>query len=292
MYRPEMAQAQSGTEDILEIPVHPRVSTILRLPDAIRRARVNPGTSMRVTLIGRTLHVRPDAEVPAGLEALLEVETSTMLLTFRLHVVERPEDAREELVVLAMQSEQRAEVGPVRVERAARAAGKQGVQAAVPTASPVGPTKLMPPPLLPIPRGGRANLERPQACRAKPATTPAAGTESATATIPAPRVALAVHAVGGLGLTGLKVAGYQPNDAVQPHQTLGLRLTASRPGAWWGLEGNVGGEWAAGPMVYRTQQSSLAVSGLRLRLETGMRASFGTQWNTSVFAGLGAQVHI
>jgi hypothetical protein len=112
-YRPGMARAQPGTEDILEIPVHPKVATIMHLPDAITRARVNPGSSMRVTLIGRTLHVRPDPEVPAGLEALLEVETPTMLLTFRLHVVESPEDAREELVVVSMKSEQRAEEGPI-----------------------------------------------------------------------------------------------------------------------------------------------------------------------------------
>jgi hypothetical protein len=112
-FRPGMARAQPGTEDVLEIPVHPKVATIMHLPDAILRARVNPGSSMRVTLIGRTLHVRPDPEVPTGLEALLEVETPTMLLTFRLHVVESPEDAREELVVVAMKSEQRAEVGPI-----------------------------------------------------------------------------------------------------------------------------------------------------------------------------------
>jgi hypothetical protein len=111
--RPGMARAQSGTEDILEIPVHPKVATIMHLPDAITRARVNPGTSMEVTIVGRTLQVRPDAGVPAGLEALLAVETPTMLLTFRLHAVEHPEDAREELVVVAMKSEQRAEVGPI-----------------------------------------------------------------------------------------------------------------------------------------------------------------------------------
>jgi hypothetical protein len=111
--RPGMARAQPGTEDILAIPVHPRVATIMHFPDAILRARVNPGTAMRVTLVGRTLHVRPDPDVPAGLEALLEVETPTMLLTFRLNVVERSEDAREELVVMAMKSEQRAEVGPI-----------------------------------------------------------------------------------------------------------------------------------------------------------------------------------
>jgi hypothetical protein len=111
--RPGMAWAQPGTEDILAIPVHPDVPTILHLPDTITRARVNPGSSMEVTLVGRTLHVRPDSGVPAGLEALLAVETATMLLTFRLHVVEHSEDAREELVVVAMQSEQRAEVGTI-----------------------------------------------------------------------------------------------------------------------------------------------------------------------------------
>jgi hypothetical protein len=111
--RPGMARAQPGTDDILEIPVHPKVATIMYLPDAITRARVNPGSSMEVTIVGRTLQVRPDPGVPAGLEALLAVETPTMLLTFRLCVVEHPEDAREELVVVAMQSEQRAEEGAI-----------------------------------------------------------------------------------------------------------------------------------------------------------------------------------
>jgi hypothetical protein len=68
---------------------------------------------MAVTLVGRTRHVRPDPGVPAGLKALLAVETATTLLTFRLHVVEHPEDARAEPVVVAMKSEQRAEVGPI-----------------------------------------------------------------------------------------------------------------------------------------------------------------------------------
>jgi hypothetical protein len=207
-------------------------------------------------------------------------------------VVERYEDAREELVVVAMKSEQRAEVGSVRVERAARAAGKQGVQAAVPGASPVGPTNLMAPPALLIPDDGQARLERVNVCRAKPPAAPAVDTESARATTSPPPFALAVHAVGGLGLAGAEIAGYRPEIAAQLQHALGLRLTAARPGASWALEASISGEWSAGPMVYRSEGAKLDVSGPRLRLETGTRASVGTEWNASVNAGFGVQMQL
>lgn len=110
--RPGTAWAQSGADGLFEIPVHPDLPTILHLPGAITGARVT-GSSIRVTFAGQTLHVRPRAGVSTGLETLLEVETATMLLTFRLRVVARSQDARDELVVVALPSEQRAEQGPL-----------------------------------------------------------------------------------------------------------------------------------------------------------------------------------
>jgi hypothetical protein len=110
--RPGTAWAQPGADGVFEIPMHPGLPTVVHLPDAVTHARVT-GRSIRVTFEKRTLHIRPGAGVSAGLEALLEVETATMLLTFRLRVVARHQDARDELVVVALQSEQHAEQGPL-----------------------------------------------------------------------------------------------------------------------------------------------------------------------------------
>jgi len=106
------------------------------------------------------------------------------------------------------------------------------------------------------------------------------------------RFDLAVHAVGGLGFTGVNVARYRSDTALQPHHSLGLRLTAEPRKTWWAMQADVSADWPAGPMLYEGEISALEMSGPRLRLEAGMRASVGTQWRASAYAGAGIQVHL
>lgn len=106
------ARAQTVWSDIVEIPVHSDVPTIIHLPDGIVVARVTPKNSIRMVVLGRTLIVRPFPEVPVGKKAWLEVDTATKDLTFRLRVVENPKGAREQLLVVAWPKKRTAKPGP------------------------------------------------------------------------------------------------------------------------------------------------------------------------------------
>ena len=285
MSRPGPAWAQPVVDDILEIPVHPNVATMVRLPEPLTRSRVNRG-AMRVTLIGRTVHVRPDEGVPLGLEALLEVETTTMTVTFRLRVVKHRDDARRELVVVALKPEQRAEQGPLGIEDTTAGRLASGLMTPL---TAVRFAAAMPAPRAPAPPPA------PPAPGPAPAPPPA---ESIPAAIPiAPRapLELSVHAVGGLGFTGLEIGGYESGIARQSSGSLGIRLRGARPGALWSVEANVSGERMSGPMTYRANRDrglQLELTGPWLRADVGMRLEFGTKWSPSVYAGPGVQAHL
>jgi hypothetical protein len=137
-----------------------------------------------------------------------------------------------------------------------------------------------------------ASTAAPSSGPAEPVTV--ADMKRATTAKRASRFDLTAHAVMGTGLTGLEIAGYRQHIAVQPHHLLGLRLTGEPRDSCWSLEANVSGERPAGPMRYNqgTQESEIEVSGPRLRLEVGIRASHGTKWRASASAGLGMQVHL
>ncbi len=403
MSRPGTTWAQPGADGVLEIPVHPDLPTILHLPDAITRARVT-GSSIQVTFAGRTLHVRPNAGVSAGLEALLEVETVTMLLTFRLRVVARYEDARDELMVVAMKPEQRAEQSPPDGEaRPAPAAPDATMLAAgepVVDTSPEIPvharvtTYLVFPDeivrarfsglvtgmmratsidnrLLIRPSAGLAVGDEvpvrvqtatvrqrfrlrvvPRAADAwrhvvvlppaaavsstppEPSATPitlaravrmmlgrfmardadawapmsiasttgasttghgaAPATERAGAAARPPRVAISIHAIAALaGTTEFTVPGYQGRQARRSHRAGGVRVTGRRPGASWGVEASVSGEWPVAPTVHIMESGTeLAMRGPWLRADVGLKAWFGGTWLVpTASVGLGLQAH-
>ncbi|HWN70081.1 MAG TPA: hypothetical protein VNM90_20715 [Haliangium sp.] len=120
--------------------------------------------------------------------------------------------------------------------------------------------------------------------------------ERAHAVLRSRRVDVSVHFVGSLGFTGLDVAGQQPFSTRQPHAGFGARLMVTRPGAWWVLEANIGGDWPGGPMSLRKDDGTpelITLDGPWLRAEAGMRAQLGgTKWNPSLSAALGAQAHL
>lgn len=255
---------------------------MMHLPDEITRARVNPGKAMRVTLLGRTLHVRPQSDVPVGLDALLEVETVTMLLTFRLHVVERVMDAREELIVVAMESEQRAEDGPVGAEHAMRidtGAGRPG---------PAHAPALAPPRVEP-PAGAEPPVDIEQV--APPELTPPVADAGPR------RLEISVHTVAGLpGITEQRVEGYESSDARQTNLPFGARMSGARPGNWWAVEAGISVELPLEPTVHARAISSglremLEVGGPRLGMDLGLRGHFGTRWRPTMQVGIGLQTH-
>lgn len=279
---PRTTWAQLGVDGVFEIPVHPDVPTMMHLPDEITRARVNPGKTMRVTLIGRTLHVRPQSDVPVGLDALLEVETLSMLLTFRLHVVERVMDAREELVVVAMKSEQRAEDGPVGAEHAMRidtGAGRHGPGHAPALAPPRAEPPAAPEPPVDIEQVAPPERERP-VLDAGPR-----------------RFEISVQALAGLpGITEQRVAGYESTDARQTQLAFAARMSGARPDNWWAVVAGIGLELPLEPTVHARATSSglkemLELGGPRLGMDLGLRGHIGTWWRPTVHAAIGLQAH-
>lgn len=400
--RPGTAWARPGADGVFEIPVHPDLPTILHLPSAITGARVM-GSSIRLTFAGQTLHVRPRAGVSTGLEALLEVETATMLLTFRLRVVARYQDARDELVVVALQSERRAEQGPLeprvgdgepaadaspeipvhpkittylifpdeivrarftglvtgmmratnldekllirpsaelstgtevvvwvqtatvrqrfrlRVVRRAADAWRHVVVLAPAAASPAPPA----PPETTAPAaltravrmmidglvasrntaapGQNIKLAPTTAADAAAAPRPiesvtehgaAPATERAGAAARPRRVAISIHAVVALaGTTELTRPGYNATQARQSHRAIGVRVTGRRPGASWGIEANVSGEWPVASTLLTMRDIELEMRGPWLRADVGLKTWFGTGLVPTASVGLGLQVH-
>lgn len=401
---PGTAWAQTGADGVFEIPVHPDLPTVVHLPDTVTHARVT-GSSIRVTFEKRTLHIRPHADVSAGLEALLEVETATMLLTFRLRVVARYQDARDELVVVALPSEQRAEQGPLepgagdgepvadvspeipvhpkvttylifpdeilrarftgmvtgmmratnldekllirpsaglsegdevplrvqtatvrqrfrlRVVRRPADAWRHVVVLAPAAASPATPppeppattaqaalaraVRILIDGLLasrdvdaaereaqpaPTRAAGAAAAPRPVASMTAPDTAPATERPGAAAR---PRFVIWIHAVATLaGTTELTVPGYKATQARQSHRAIGVRVTGRRPGASWGIEANVSGEWPVAHTVHTDDSDTLLqMRGPWLRADVGLKTWFGTGLVPTASVGLGLQAH-
>lgn len=276
---PALARAQSGTDTSLDIPVHPRVSTILQLPDAIEHAWITDSDDFRVAIVDNQLYVRPRPGTPIGVEGLLEVKTRTIRRAFQLRVVERAGDARQDVLVLVADAE-------------------QDIEEAAPEATPVVPAELVEP-LVPAVQEPAASA--PTSAAPAPAAAPAerdiaADTRRGAAAAGASRFDLSVHAIVGLGATAVDLAGYKPGTGWQPHQTLGVRLAGEPRGSRWGLELDISGERLAGSLTYNPDGafSELDVSGPWLRAMLSMRARVetSTRWIVSASAGIGAQAHL
>jgi hypothetical protein len=99
---PAPAQGQPELE-AQEIPVHPRITTTLEMPDEIELARFTGQTSgmMEATKTGNLLSIRPRADLRAGTEVALLVQTATVHRRFRLRVVGHAQDAWSHVTVLA-----------------------------------------------------------------------------------------------------------------------------------------------------------------------------------------------
>jgi hypothetical protein len=292
---PGLVRAQSGADPAAVILLHPRVPTVLQLPDAIEHTRVLDRDEIRMAILGDKLYVRPRPGTPAGVEASLDVETRTARWTFRLRVVARARDASREIRVAPVDAQAPEEPPP---EEPA-----EPEVSAEPKAPPQAPAELPVAPLAVTPEAVEPAASAPSSA-ASPA--PPAGLEPAkpssesntanmerdTAPADRSRFDLAAHVGAGLGFTGAKVAGYRAETALRPHYSLALRLTGEPRNTCWSPEAEVSGEWPAGPMVYGESGSRLVVSGPRLRLELGMRASLGTKWKTSIYGGIGILVHL
>jgi hypothetical protein len=110
------------------------------------------------------------------------------------------------------------------------------------------------------------------------------------------RFEVSVHAVATLaGTTEIKVPGYEPIQARQPHRAFGGRVAVRRPGTAWAVEANVTGEWPAGPTTHTVREgdavNKVEVSGPLLRMDVGLRGSFGTRLSPTVYGGAGLHAH-
>src|SRR5690606_2560674 len=121
VWLPTLARAQTGTDVSPAIPVHPDVPTILALPDEITGVWPIGGDELMVHGVRSELYLRPRPGTPAGVEALIEVETRTLHRIFLLRVAERAEDATLRLVVpapAAAEDAGAAAPAPARIESA------------------------------------------------------------------------------------------------------------------------------------------------------------------------------
>jgi hypothetical protein len=273
-----LARAQSDADTALVISLHPRVPTMLQLPEAIERAWVTDRNDFMVAVVGSRVYVRPEPGIPAGTEALLEVETRTIRRAFQLRVVTRARDAMREVELRAVAAVDGAGAGvtreapapadePTAAEPAARAPASTPATAAEPAAS--------------TPAGAPATA----------ALQPPAGDSAVAGSL---RFDLSVHAVVALGTTSLTLPRHVPETGWQSHYALGVRLAGAPRGAWWALELEISSESLAGPLSYSARGDSprLEVRGPWRRAILGMRAQFGTRWLPSVYAGIGAHAHL
>jgi hypothetical protein len=265
-----LARAQPAAEVSPIIPVHPAVRTIMELPDELERVQVRHGGEMMVKGIGRKLYVRPRWDTPAGVEALLEVKTKTLHRIIILQVVERAEDAAQDIVVPAPAVEY-AQAGP--------------------EVAPVAPAPAEPP--APVPR-----LEPEPAPVETEPVTPAPATQSATERAGArgpSRFALSVHGVAALGTTSAHVAGYSPIGARRSHHAFGARVAVHPYDTWWAIEANVTWESLVGPTTHTQGDGSsvrrFEVDGSRLRADAGLRGRFGTTLMATFYTAIGLQAH-
>lgn len=301
---PALARAQSGVDAAPVIAVHPDVPTVLHLPDDIERAWSTDRGELMLQGVKSKLYIRPRPDAPAGLEAIVAVQTRTLHWIFLVRVVERVEDAMTEVTVPAVLS-------PEPAEQAGGDAVSSGDTLREPTADSIEPeaaaASAEPEPAAESiePEPAEESTEPEQAASeaspapAEPESSIAADAERAAAASGTPRFDLSVHAAVALaGVTALDVAGYAPVGGRQFHRALGLRLAASPPGAWWSVEAGIIGEQLAAPTVHvqalpsNMGRQRLRVSGPWLRWDVGLRARLGTRWMPTAYVGVGLQAHL
>jgi hypothetical protein len=279
---PTLTRAQSDpadTEDAMVIPVHPSTPTTLQLPDEIVDVRMLHRGEFLIEIVGQDINLRPRPDIPAGTEAVVIVETSTTRRRFWLRVVERREDAVRKLVLPAAKTVER--TGEARPEIApAEPAAPQPAESA-PEGAPAQQTTAAL-----QPRAGDEPAPEPTPEPAEPVTERAATAAAARA------FALSVHALVSLGVTGLYISGYKPNETRKPYGALGLRLTIAPHDKPWALDAGVSAERLAGSMTYTSGDSKLAVSGSWLRAELGVTTQSGTRWIPSASLRFGLQAHL
>jgi hypothetical protein len=282
---PALVLAQSGMDVPDAIPIHPDVPTILVLPEAVEGVWVIGHGALMVQGVGKEVYVRPRPGTPADVEALVEVKTRTLHRFFLVRVVARAGDATREVVVSAAPA-------AVCVDQPGRDAAPAPPAAAGPAASaPASPPVPAPAEPAASPPAGAPVPAPAGPAPSQPAPTTVPEDEHAAAA--ASRFEFSAHALVGMGFTGLDIAGYRPATALQHHYALGLRLEGALREHWLSLEADISGESPAGPMVFkRSPESEREVTGARLRGELGLRASAGTTWIPSAYAGIGLQVHL
>jgi hypothetical protein len=274
---PVPARAQADADVVPVIQVHPRVATILQLPEAIEDAWITDGAELRVAIVGEQLYIRPRPGTPAGMEATLEVQTSTRLRTFRLLVVRRARDAQRDVLVPPPER-------PRHIERA--------VLLTPPVFAMVPPTPAPAEPAAPTAPSPLLDAPEP----AESATT--AETKRDTAATRSPRFALSMHALGALGTTAFHVAGYEAANARQSHGAGGVRVACHPHDTWWSVEANVSGELPVTPTRHARDDADehaddeLSVAGPRLRADVALRGRLGTARLIPNFhTGIGLQAH-
>jgi hypothetical protein len=312
---PALAQPDEDLWDT--IPVHPGVTTVVRLPDQIERVRFSGQVAglIRATALGDKLLIRPQRGAPPWDEVSLQVKTATVRVRFRLRLAGRARDAWRHVVVAPAvecagpaapavpatatptASASASAPGPAEPEPSAPAPGPGESLASVPSepsasapgsAEPSAPEGAEPAGAVTAEPGGTATAARDRDDAAK-------RERDADAT-GSPRFEVSVHAVAALvGTTELAVAGYEAIDARQPHRAFGMRVAVAPHGAWWAVETSVSGEWLAAPTVHDRGDADgpyeLEVNGPWLRADVGIRARFGPPLRPTAYAGLGLQAH-
>lgn len=281
------ARAQSGTEPMVTIPVHPDVTTTLHLPDEVVRVRFTVQIAGLIGAVtgGDMVFIRPRPDIPIGEEVTVAIWTATARVRLRLRVVENARDALLEVAVVVPDAE------PVAGEPARDIS--QAAPAEPAASTPIHVPRLVPP-AAPEPAAPTA------AMTVEPRGLAATEAEREPAKASAARFELSVHVDGTLtGTTVLTVRGFQAVEARQSHQAFGGRITVAPPDTWWAVETRFAGEWPAAPSVHDRPDSNgspesrevLAVSGPRLRVDAGWKARFGAPWSATAYVGPGIQMH-
>jgi hypothetical protein len=281
---PALARAQSGapvTEEEMVIPLHPSTPTTLQFPDEIVDARILHRGEFWMEIVGQSINLRPRPGIPAGTEAVVIVETSSVRRRFLVHVVERPEDAVRKLVLAGVKTREHTE--------AAQQAEAPPVAPAAPEPTASGPASTPAPPAPAAPQPQADNEPAPEPARESAEPAPERAIKAAAA---ARAFDLSVHALVSLGYTALDVPGYAPSNARQPHGALGLRLTLAPQEAIWALEASVSGQRLAGPLKYSSGDSHLEIRGSWLHAELGIAARRGRRWIPTFYARAGLQTHL
>lgn len=287
------ARAQSGTEPMVTIPVHPDVTTTLHLPDEVVRVRF---TVEIAGLIGAVtgddmVFIRPRPDIPIGEEVTVAIWTATARVRLRLRVVENARDALPEVAVVIPDAEPAAG-DPAR--DTGQAAPEPSAAASPSTSDPAAEASAPAAPAAPEPAA------LPSAVTTARADMAAANDERAAAVASASRLELSVHAVATLmGTTELTVPGFEAVEARQSHRAFGGRITVAPRDTWWAVEARFAGEWPAAPSVHDRPDDRgnpetrevLVMSGPRLRVDAGWKVRFGAPWSATGYVGPGLQMH-